>query len=66
MVIPELFVLNYAGNLWGVVIFGPPERKLVRLPLIFILFSIRYNNSRLNKNKFLRFSMSDFFINDLI
>ena len=50
----------------GGVRFGPPERKLVQLPQIFIIFSKRYYDSPSNqKNKFLRFSTSDSFIYNL-
>ena len=27
---PLRFILNYAKNMWGWGIFGPPERELVR------------------------------------
>ena len=49
----------------GGVKFGPSERELVQWPQIFIPFSERYYDSPWNKNKFLRFSTSDFLIYEL-
>ena len=59
-----LYWITHETNGGGVK-FGSLERESVRWPQIFILFSERYYNSQWIKNKFSRFSISDFLIHDL-
>ena len=64
---PELFILNYASNLWGGLNMDLIKIISTVTPY-FLLFSKRYYtcNSPWNENNLLRFSISVFLIYNFI